>query len=615
MIDAIERAQEAGQPDDAFAMCGELLRSNPSDIRAKAVQGIVLAKKGRFSEAIPLLDAALRQDSTAVDALIWLSVSFRNEGSLKAAAGVALRANQVRPHDARVLNNLGLCQKEMLLLPEGTQSFRRATELSPEWAEAWQNLGAIYYMQGLHDQAANSYEVAVRLEPENAWALVGLSRTMLAQARFEEAFRAAEKAVDLQPDLAAARILLAQQLIQASRAEEACRHAEAAVELAPKDSLAYAVLGSASQSLGLLDKASASYLKSIELEPKQGSSYHGLIFSRKVTEADRMLIPTMETLTRDPSLPQTDIRGIHYALGKAYEGFKEYKKAMLNYDEANRIARFIKFRNEPFDRNRYVAGRDRVRQFFTPARFEQLQGFGLDSDLPILIVGMMRSGTTLMEQILSRHPQIGAAGEQLFWTARGAATYDESTETLDKDKVQELAREYLTLLQSIAPGFPRVTDKLPANVFSLGFVRVALPNARIIHMNRNAADVCFSNYVTPNEGRADFLHSKANIAFAYESQQELVEYWRQVLPADRLMDVVYEELVEDQEKVTRSVLEFLGLEWSDLCLSPEDNARAVATPSVWQVRQPVYKTSVERWKNFEQWVPEFARLVQSDGSG
>lgn len=220
----------------------------------------------------------------------------------------------------------------------------------------------------------------------------------------------------------------------------------------------------------------------------------------------------------------------------------------------------------------------------------------------------MRSGTTLMEQILSRHPLVGAAGEQRFWIDNAVHAFDRETRELNDERLLILAREYLALLQDIAPGVAHVTDKMPANSDVLGLIHLAFPNARIIHMVRNPADTCFSIYATPNAARIGYAHNKENIAFAFEQHLKLMEHWREALPPDRFIDVVYEDLVRDQEHVTRKVVQFCGLEWNDLCLTPERNEAAATTPSSWQVRQPVYNTSVGRWRNFEPWIPEFRAL-------
>ena len=609
LIVNLREAVAQARLDEAEVLCKHLLLTDPNDVQAKTLQGIVATKQGRTTEAIAHLDGVLRQEPDAPEALLWLSRCFRADGAYRAAAGAGMRVTQLRSSDPEAFNNLGECQMALLMLPEATRSFERATRLTPALLEAFLNLGKALHVQGQHEQAREAHQRGIRMFPNSADLHVGLGRSVLSLGLFDDAVQHARKAHELEPSLASAHIFLAQLLVQMSLADEARAHAHAAIHAEPRNALAYAVLGLSLQGQGRLDDANAAFLKSIELEPRQGYSYSSMIFGRRVTEDDRGLINTMDRLTMDRSLPQSDIQALHYAIGKTHEAFKEYEAAMKHFNEGNRIAHYVKFRGQPFDRARHEGSANRVMSYFTEDRFRRHAALGSSSDKPIFIVGMIRSGTTLMEQILSRHPRVAAAGEQSFWTKFGPSAFDPATGSLNPDRIAGLASEYLALLDSVAPEGERITDKMPANALMLGFIHVAFPNARIIHMVRNPADVCLSIYTTPNEGRFEFAHNRANIAFACRTHLRLMRHWRETLPSETLTDVVYEELIQDQEGVTRRTLDFLGLEWSDLCLSPEQNERAVATPSVWQVRQPVYKTSVQRWKHFEPWIPEFAELA------
>ena len=222
----------------------------------------------------------------------------------------------------------------------------------------------------------------------------------------------------------------------------------------------------------------------------------------------------------------------------------------------------------------------------------------------------MRSGTTLAEQILSSHPEVGGAGELLFWPENAGSSekvFDPNGE-LDTTRLQNLTRDYLDLLGRLAPGKPHVVDKMNTNYLLLGLLHVALPDARVIHMRRHPVDTCLSIWATPVARDVDLCGDKGNVVFAYRQYLRVMAHWRSMLPADRLLDVQYEELVSDREAVTRRMVEFCGLDWDEACMRPEENVRSVKTPSVWQVRQPVYKTSMARWKKYEPWLGPFAEL-------
>jgi hypothetical protein len=239
--------------------------------------------------------------------------------------------------------------------------------------------------------------------------------------------------------------------------------------------------------------------------------------------------------------------------------------------------------------------------------FQRFARAGVQDAFPIFIVGMIRSGTTLAEQIISAHPQVVAAGEQTFWQTNLHRVF-RGTE-LDPKEAAKLATEYLKLMRGYGPDALHGIDKMPANYVLAGVLHAIFPNARIIHMQRHPVDTCISIYTTPNVMMGAFTNNRANIVFAYRQYLKIMEHWRTVLPPDRFLEVRYEDLVLSQESETRKILEFCGLDWDEACLQPEANERSVSTPSVWQVRQPMYASSMGRWKNYEPWLGEFAELL------
>ena len=176
--------------------------------------------------------------------------------------------------------------------------------------------------------------------------------------------------------------------------------------------------------------------------------------------------------------------------------------------------------------------------------------------------------------------------------------------------MKRLATQYVSHLLELAPESRRVVDKMPINYALLGLIHLALPKAKIIHVSRHPVDTCLSIYTTPNRSRIEWAHQKDDIVFAYREYERLMSHWQDKLPKNVIHHVRYKDLILDREKKTRSMVEFCGLEWEDAFLFPEQNERAVFTPSVWQVRQPVYRTSLERWRNYEPWLGEFSQLLQ-----
>jgi hypothetical protein len=246
---------------------------------------------------------------------------------------------------------------------------------------------------------------------------------------------------------------------------------------------------------------------------------------------------------------------------------------------------------------------------FDAAFFERNRGLGSETDLPVLIIGSPRAGTTLLDRILASHPEIGSAGEQLFWFDHVNATLNAISN--DSAQAQEIAADYRRLLRTFGPKKGRVIDKMPMNYGAAGIIHTLLPNARFIHCRRHPVDTCISLYMTAHSMSAvPFGHSRSEIVRGYQDYLRVMAHWRTVLPADRFLEVDYEEIVADREGAARRIIDFLGLEWSDACLMHEGREGKVSTPSLWQVRQPIYNTSVDRWRRYEPWLGEFRELLQ-----
>jgi hypothetical protein len=304
-------------------------------------------------------------------------------------------------------------------------------------------------------------------------------------------------------------------------------------------------------------------------------------------------------------LPDEERMVLHFVLGKAHDDLGEHAEAMRHFDAGNSI----RARSLRSDRAEFEASLDRQIKRFTPELFGQLAGFGTEDETPLLIVGMPRSGTTLVEQIVSSHPAVTAGDELSFWASHGTGLECAEGPGFTPDAARALTTAYLTLLRKIGPSATRVTDKLPFNYLRLGLIRVLLPNARIIHCRRHPIDTCLSIYSTLFKPRMDFISSKADLAFSYRQYARLMDHWRTVLPPDRFLEVEYERLIADRGTETRRLIAFAGLDWDEACLKPERNERVVMTASAWQARQPVYSTSVGRWRNYEPWLGELRELV------
>jgi len=571
---------------------------------------VVVGKTGRDAEAILHMEGVLAADPSSFEALFWLSLLHRRNGRLSEALKNAEQAVALRPGDAYGLNNLGLSCLDAFELDRAVDAFRRAADARPDMAQIHHNLGTALYMLGRDVEAAKAFDRALALNPRAEDSLLSLGQVMISQTNPTAAAECARRALALRPESPAALLLLASALVEDSRPGEAEPYLAKVIELDPSDAKAQALLGMRFQSMGRFDEANERLLKSMEVSPKQGFAYFAYVHNNKVSEKDRELVETMQRLVDEGGLPPRELDFLEYGLGRALENLGEYERSIRHYDEANRLAYRIKFGSAKFDRAAYSANFDRIIATYSTDGFAKTRTQGDTSDLPIVIVGMMRSGTTLVEQILSSHFLVGPAGEDRYWPMNWRRSLGPTPGSIAVSQLRPLAQGYIKRLKQVAPNYLRVTDKMPANYEYLGPIHAALPNARIIHMRRNPVDTCFSIYTTPNRVPVDFAYNRENIVFAYREYERLMAHWRRVLPKDRFLEVLYEELVSDRERITREIVDFCRLEWDDACLSPERNDRSVVTPSLWQVRQPIYTSSIGRWKRFEPWLGAFDELKE-----
>jgi tetratricopeptide (TPR) repeat protein len=609
LVDLMAKANTAhaqGRLDDCGRICRAILEIQPGAVPALVLAGVVAAKKEETEAAVSLFQMAILHDPQCTPAYLWLSMAHRRLGQKQHALAQAKEAVARNPNDALSVHHLGLCFLDLEDCRSAEARFAKAISMAPNVALVHFGMGLA--LQGLkrNAEAIGAFRRAERLDPSSVATLIALRQILMEEGDSAGAVLVAREILGIQPRSAEANFWLARVLMEDNKATEADDFLRRGMELEADSALAHLSLGSAFQVKGKLEEADAHFRRSIELLPEQGSAYLALATNQRFKDQDRPIVDKMEALLHAGGLTPTEHSELHYALGKALEDLGEYRGAMEHFDEANRITYEIKFGKQAYD-SRDQDGFDRLAQSLAPVLFEQNRNDGTSSELPIFVVGMIRSGTTLVEQILSSHPLVGAAGEQRFWLESGGLALSAGGK-LDVSMLARLAGRYEKLLQGIAPGKDRVVDKMPMNYQALGLIHLAFPRAKIIHIRRHPVDTCLSIYATPNRNRLGWAHDKGNIASAYERYLRTMDHWKSVLPADALMEVRYEQIVTEPETTIRSMIEFCRLEWNDDCLHHENNARTVNTPSVWQVRQPVYRSSLERWKRFEPWLGPFARL-------
>jgi tetratricopeptide (TPR) repeat protein len=378
------------------------------------------------------------------------------------------------------------------------------------------------------------------------------------------------------------------------RKSEAVDANQKAVALSPQDAEAHSNLGITLKALGRLDEAEASYNQAIALKPDLADAHRNLTLMKKFDAQDEQY-SKMQELYLDKNISEEQRCHINFGLAKACEDLGDFEQAFAHYSEGNMQRK--KLLN--YDINKDVERFRKIKSNYPQIAYNSLEPEKFSKDLmPIFIVGMPRSGTTLVEQIISSHSKVTGAGELAFAAQFGAAIATGITEA-NNESLLNFRSKYLTKLKSVSNENLIITDKMPQNFRYIGLLAAAFPEAKIIHVKRNPAAVCWANYkqyfVSKNIG---YCYAIDDIISYHKLYENLMDFWTNTL-SNRIYKLDYELLTVNQESETRQLIEYLGLDWDEKCLSPQNNMRSVATASNVQVRKKVYRGSSEQWRKYQ----------------
>jgi tetratricopeptide (TPR) repeat protein len=509
------------------------------------------------------------------------------------------------PSDPVIHHDLGLACLETGRVPEAIAAFQRAVASNPRYAEAYFRLGVALEKVGDRGSALVAYDRATEIKPTltEAWFRAGaLVHTM---GHRDEAIGCFLRAAASGPKTRFGRLGAARALLTDNRDVEAERHLRRTLAADPADAMAQDLLGNLLAESGRFEEAHECFTRAATLAPLMAGSYYDLVRCRRVTSADEGLVARMEAALSTPGLEVEPRLRVHLALGKALDDLGRYTAAMQHFDAADAL----RPSSASFDSAAFNKGVEHLIERCTPGLIARAAQVGSGDTTPILIIGMPRSGTTLVEQIVSSHHEVRAGGELNFWNERGAAWHQAGPAGTEAPFLEAAAANYLSALRAIGPKAARVTDKMPFNFLWAGLIHLAFPRAIIIHCRRAAIDTALSIHQTLFHPSLAFPTGGAKLVAYFRSYQRLTDHWRRVLPPDRFIEVNYEELTREPEPVIRRIIAGCGLAWDDACLYPERNPRAVKTPSKWQSRQPIYRNSVERWRCYEPWLGPLRALL------
>jgi tetratricopeptide (TPR) repeat protein len=634
-------AHRAGDLAAAEQGYGAVLAVAPGQFQALNLLGVLCGQTGRIAEARAHLRRAVALHPSSAEAQKNLAVACELAGDLAAAAAHYAHAAALDPSLAAAQFGLGVCHEAEGQAEAAIACYRRAIDLAPDHAaarnnlagllaatapeeaeallreavarapaypEAHSNLGALLLRRGDAAAAAEVLAHAVALRPGYADAMANLGAAWRAAGREAEGLAQLRAAVAADPTAILPRWMLAAALAEGGDGAAAETVLREALVLAPDNPDTRIRLGQLLYHRGRFAEAAALFAPLAAGGPRRGAASLGLMLARRLGPADRAEIDAMLALADSAALPAGEQVALHFALGKALADLDDRAGAMRHYDIANALHRTTQPR---FDRAGYAAFIDRLIATYTPARLAAPWGVQSRSARPVLVVGMIRSGTTLVEQLLATHPAVATAGELTYWPVAAAAG---DRLPADEAEAASLIAGYEAALSGVSAGAARVIDKLPFNVHALGLVHLLFPHARFLHCRRAPADTGLSIYRVLFGNGHEYAYDQGDIAFVLRQYERLAAHWRAVLPRDAMLEVQYESLVAAPAATARAMLAFCGLD-PDLAGADHTlHTRMIRTASAWQARQKVHTDAAGVARRFAPHLGELATLLEAPGA-
>ncbi len=602
-----ELLQRAGHLDDAARCVEVVLRSKPHSGDALRRLGLIRAQQGQLETAALLLKEGLAcKDADAEGynnfGLVLHGLNRTDEAIKAYESAVALRPNYVI-----ALSNLGVAFAALERHDEAIAKYQAALALDPSNIETRCNMGAAYHTVGKHGEAIVQFEMVLASHPDFVEARLNLAHALFTLDRWQEAVGAYEQALEKQPDNGLTYIALAGALHKLNRTDQSLLHYKKALAILPSSDSAHAGLGNLYMELGRIDDAIRHLETALTIAPRSPGYFQTLSRTKKLSAEDPYLRQMLLLANTPDLLTQKEKIDLNFGLGQALSDAGQKQKAFEHLLVANRLKRQTISYNE----TAALKGMARTQTIFTTEFIRKREGRGASSSIPIFIVGMPRSGSTLVEQILSSHPKVFGGGEldtlnnvvRNIKTSTQTGFFPASALRWSPEEIKWIGTEYTRQVSVKArealgqncSSIERICDKMLANFRYVGLIHLALPNARIIHTRRDPIDTCLSCF-SIQFAQLTYTNDLGELGRYYRAYSKLMDHWRSVLPPAAILDIQYEELVGNFEEQARRIVDCIGLEWDDRCLRFYETSRPVRTASLVQIRQPIYNSSVGRWR-------------------
>lgn len=593
--------QASGEHDEAVRHYELALTLNPGMAQARFGLAACLQALGRQEAAVVSYRELLAVEPAHPEANYGIATLLAQTGRDEEAMShyrLALDADEDFAEAAHGLGNLLVKRRAAA---EAVGYFHRALDVDPDYDEARLSLAGALLRLERDDEAMAAYRDLLTRQPKNAAAHRGLGMLLGRNRKESEALEHFQAALALEPNSLAAMNGVAAALIALGRHAEAVELCHRASALEPDNADVLATLGRALLEVGDTKQAEALTRRALELAPDRPEFAFSRVQFGRIAQDDGVIAALEALLPRASSLTPREQCWLQFALAKACDDVGDRDRGFAHLIEGNALKR----RQVEYDEPKAVGLLDRVAQVFSANMMAARRGLGHPDEVPIFIVGMPRSGTTLVEQILASHPAVFGAGERMDLpnlvreieaAGRALMPLPESLGLLTGQQLSELGKRYVTRLRPLAPGAQHITDKLPGNFIWVGLIHLALPKARIVHLIRDPVDTCLSCFSKLFSYPLNFTYDLGELGRYHSAYRRLMAHWRAVLPAGAMLEVHYEAVVANLADEARRLIDYCRLPWDDACLRFHQTNRIVKTASVTQVRQPIYSSSVGRWR-------------------
>lgn len=595
--------RQDGNHADAVIALNRALQLDPNNPQAHNNLGIIRFESSAYDQAVEAYRKAIALQPAFPEAYNNLGNALRKLGELDEASAAYHQALGFREVYPEAYNNLGTLLREQHKPEQAEHAIRKAIVQNPRYVEAHNNLAAIYFAEDRDVDALRQLSEALKVDASNSRSLLLTARIQSRRQTYALAEQACRSVLAAEPNNAEALTVLGSIKHELDQFDEALDLLSQAVAIDPPSPEAFYFYGVCLKSVGRLDEAKEYLLKSLDINGSMYGAYanlNDLVDFSKEKALFKKIGQILEEV-EDPRTPS--MLPLHFAYGKALEDNKQYEKALSHYITGGQMKR-----------TQLNYAEDEIFRFFAdikaafPADIFKNRPFqGISDDRPLFIVGMPRSGSTLVEQIVSSHKDVYGAGEvkhfaQALHRLRdrfpALSRFPAMVEEMGQKQYEILANGYLEALTRPAGDARRVTDKLLTNYFFVGILHLIFPNAKFINTRRNPVDTCLSGFTKLFKDDMPHSYDLGELGRYYRQYDALMQHWENVLPEGTIKVVEYEQVVADTDTSARELIDFIGLDWDDACLAFHKSKRPVKTASVAQVRKPIYKTSVERWKKY-----------------